>query len=245
MIRKGFCKRWIEWILKAVCGGRVAVNLNGELGYYFRSYKGLRQGNPLSPLLFNLVADGLSGILSKASTRGVIERVTPYLVEGGLTHLQYADDTVLFIKNSKQNIANLKFLLFCYEVVSRMKINYNKSEVFTLGISEVKDEEIASAFNCKLGHFPMKYLGLPISYKRLSKKELSFSASKVEKRLETWKCNQLSHDGRSILINSSLSSIPIYSMGFCWLHEGTHKRLDTARGRFFWEGVGNKEVSYG
>jgi hypothetical protein len=224
-----------------VCGGRVAVNLNGELGHYFRSYKGLRHGDPLSLLLFNLVADGLSSILSKASERGFIEGVTPHLVEGGLTHLQYADDTVLFIKNSKQNVANLKFLLFCYEEVSGMKINYNKSEVFTLGINEVEAGETANAFNCKLGHFPMKYLGLPISYKRLSKEELSFSATKVEKRLETWKCNQLSHGGRSILINSSLSSIPMYSMGFYWLHEGTHKRLDTARGRFFWEGVGNKK----
>ena len=85
----------------------------------------------------------------------------------------------------------------------------------------------------------MKYLGLPLSYKRLSKEELGVSASKVENRLETWKCDQLSHGGRSILINSSLSSIPMYSMGFYWLHDGTHKRLDTARGRFFWEGVGN------
>jgi hypothetical protein len=87
----------------------------------------------------------------------------------------------------------------------------------------------------------MKYLGLPISYKRLSKEELCTAAGKVETRLETWKCNQLSHGGRSILINSSISSIPMYSMGFYWLHEGTHKRIDTARGRFFWEGVGNKK----
>jgi len=233
MSRKGFSEKWIEWIMKVVCGGRVAVNLNGELGKYFRSYKGLRQGDPLSPLLFNLVADGLSGILSKASARGVIEGVTPHLVEGGLTHLQYADDTVLFIRNSKHSITNLKFLLFCYEEVSGMKINYNKSEVFALGINEVEAEGIAKVFNCKLGHFPMKYLGLPISFKRLSKEDLSFSANKVEKRLETWKCNQLSHGGRSILINSSLSSIPMYSMGFYWLYVGTYKRLDTTRGRFF------------
>jgi hypothetical protein len=82
---------------------------------------------------------------------------------------------------------------------------------------------------------------LPISYKRLKIDEMSDSAGKVEKRLETWKCNQLSHGGRAMLIDSSLTSIPMYSMGFYWLHEGTHKRFDTARGRFFWEGVGNKK----
>jgi len=67
MEKKVFCERWIDWIMKAVCGGRVAVNLNGELGHYFRSYKGLRQEDPLSPLLFNIIADGLSAMLVRAS----------------------------------------------------------------------------------------------------------------------------------------------------------------------------------
>ena len=64
--RKWFAGKWIEWIIKAVQGGRVAVNLNGEHGDYFRSYKGLRQGDMLSPLLFNLAGDALDVILSVA-----------------------------------------------------------------------------------------------------------------------------------------------------------------------------------
>jgi hypothetical protein len=184
MRNKGFCERWIDWTLKAVSGGRVAINLNGELGHYFRSYKGLRQGDPLSPLLFNIVADGLSAILNRAAERGVLQGVTPHLVDGGLTHLQYADDTVLFLENTQQNISNLKFLLCCFEEASGMKINYNKSEVFTIGIDEADAANVADAFNCKLRQFPMKYLGLPLSYKRLSKEELGMSAGKVEKRLE-------------------------------------------------------------
>jgi len=69
--------------MKAVSCGRVAVNLNGVLGQYFRSYKGLRQRDPLSPLLFNIVADGLLAILDRASEKGLLEGVTPHLVEGG------------------------------------------------------------------------------------------------------------------------------------------------------------------
>lgn len=72
----------------------------------------------------------------------------------------------------------------------------------------------------------MKYLGLPLSDKRLSRAELSDSLEKIEKRLHTWKCGHLSSMGKSILINSSLTSIPMYTMGFYWLYEGIHLRFD-------------------
>jgi len=67
--KKGFPDKWIAWVMLALSGGRVAINLNGELGKLFRRYKGVRQGDPLSPLLFNLVADALSGILIKAKNK--------------------------------------------------------------------------------------------------------------------------------------------------------------------------------
>lgn len=79
-MRKGFDKRWIEWIMTAVQGGRVAVDLNGELGSYSRSYKGLRQGDPLSPLPFNLVADALSEMLRTTGKRGVLQGLVSDLI---------------------------------------------------------------------------------------------------------------------------------------------------------------------
>ena len=82
---------------KAVRGGRVCIDLNGERGEFFRSYKGLRQGDPLSPLLFNLVADALSAMLSRACAAGIIQGLVPHRVDGGLSHLQYADDTVTLL----------------------------------------------------------------------------------------------------------------------------------------------------
>jgi hypothetical protein len=64
-------------------------------GPYFRTHRGLRQGDPLSPLLFNLAADALSFIMNKAKEKGFIGGVVPHLVAGGTTHLQYSDDTIL------------------------------------------------------------------------------------------------------------------------------------------------------
>jgi hypothetical protein len=106
-----------------------------------------------------LVADALLEILDKAKEKEVVHGLLPELVEGWLTHLQYADDTILFLQYSDLDIANLKFLLFCYEELSGMKINYAKSEVYTVGLSVEEGQKVADAFNCKLGTFRMKYLG--------------------------------------------------------------------------------------
>jgi len=77
LLRKNFSEKWIDLVISAVQGGKVAVNLNGEVGSYSRSYKGLRQGDPLSSLLFNLVDDALLEMLEKAQSRGVIHGVVP------------------------------------------------------------------------------------------------------------------------------------------------------------------------
>lgn len=156
--RKNFDEHWIGWILRVVQGGKVAVNLNGELGNYFRSFKSLRQGDLMSPLLFNLIADALSEILNTAKEKGLLTGLLPKIVEGGLTHLQYADDTILFVQNSEQDIINLKFLLFCYEEISGMKINYSKSEIFTVGMSEA-DSQSGTGFQLQTGGFPNDLIG--------------------------------------------------------------------------------------
>ena len=166
--RKGFVEKWIQWINEAVRDGRVCIDLNGDRGEFFRSYKGLKHGDPLSPLLFNLVADALSEMLSRACAAGIINGLVPNLVEGGLSHLQYADDTVILLQYSPEILKNIRLILSTYEVLSGMKINYEKSEILSIGL----DEDILLAANilgCKVGALPMRYLGMPVSSAKISK----------------------------------------------------------------------------
>jgi hypothetical protein len=86
----------------------------------------------------------------------------------------------------------------------------------------------------------MKYLGMPVSSMKISKAQLSYVSDKTEKRLGTWQCEYLSSGGKSILIDSCLSSIPMYTMGVYQLYEGNFQRLDSIRARFYWQGTSKK-----
>lgn len=91
-----------------VIGGSVGVNLNGEESNLFKPGKGLRQGDPISPLLFNLVGDVLTKMLQKGAGKGIIRGIAEEFREGGIISLQYADDTILFYRIEEGYTKNLK-----------------------------------------------------------------------------------------------------------------------------------------
>lgn len=112
---KGFHEQFIKWVMLSVKTGRVSININGNVGSYFRTYRGLRQRDPISLILFNIAADTLAYILDRAKLNGQLKGVVPHLVTGGLTHIQYADDTVILMACEEQSISHMKFLLYCFE----------------------------------------------------------------------------------------------------------------------------------
>jgi hypothetical protein len=105
--------------MQLVTGAQTAIQINGEIGPFFHNKRGVRQGDPISPLLFNFMADAFSSMIDAASRARQIKGVVSHLIQGGLTHLQYADDTILLLELDDNSLANLKFLLkFC--LVSRL-----------------------------------------------------------------------------------------------------------------------------
>jgi hypothetical protein len=133
---RNFDPLWINWIQKIVVGGSLGILVNGEESSFFKPGKGLRQGDPLSPLLFNLVGDGLAKMLDKAVSRGLVQGVLRDFKKGGIVSLQYADDTILFSKAEDSALENLKCILMWYEQLSGMKVNFHKSEILPMNLDK-------------------------------------------------------------------------------------------------------------
>jgi hypothetical protein len=239
MRAKRFPYKWVEMVMKTVVKGKVCVNVNGERSNFFRTFRGLRQGDPLSPLLFNIVADALSIMIDTGVKKNHITGVLSDILPGGISHIQYADDTIIMIDGSEKSILNLKTILYCFEWLSGLRINFHKSEVYVFGF-EKDEERRANMLNCALGSFPMKYLGIPVSDRRLKSSDVGFILEKMGKRLDPWKGKHLSKGGRLILTNSCLSSLPTYTMGFYLLPKDIHKKMDRIRSNFFWQGAEKK-----
>jgi hypothetical protein len=95
---KGFPIKWINWVMSIVREGRVCINVNGERSDYFRTYRGLRQRDTLFPLLFNIVADALGVMLQSAISKGQLSGMITDLIPGGVSRIQYANDTIIMIE---------------------------------------------------------------------------------------------------------------------------------------------------
>jgi hypothetical protein len=109
--------------------GSVGIRVNDDIGHYFQTLKGLRQGDPISPILFSIVADMLAILIARAKEDGQVGGLVPHLVDGGISILQYADDTILFMEHHLAKAVNMKLILAIFEQLSGLKINFNKSEL--------------------------------------------------------------------------------------------------------------------
>lgn len=104
--------------------------MNGSPTKKFTPDRGLRQGDPISPLLFNLVCEILSKILNKACSAGIINGVYLAVNEGNISHVQFTNDTLIFIKNSLHSLEGIQNILLCFQFVSGLKTNFSKNLKF-------------------------------------------------------------------------------------------------------------------
>lgn len=182
--------------------------LNGVPGKWIQCKKGLRQGDPLSPYLFIIVADLLQRLILDASTRGLLEH--PLFQD--LTHpvLQYADDTLIIVKADAAQLSCLKDILDQFSSYTGLSINFDKSTFVPIDIHHDTSRMLAAIFGCSVACFPQTYLGLPLTVTKLKQSELQSIIRAVEGYIPTWCGKALTPSWRTVLVNSVLSARVVY-----------------------------------
>ena len=127
MKHMGFDDKWLGWMNTIFGSGVSSVLLNGVPGRKFNCKCGVRQGDPLSPLIFVLAADLLQAAVNDAFTRGLLDLPLPRDRAGDFPVVQYADDTILVMQACPVQAARMKAILEDYATSIGLKINFQKS----------------------------------------------------------------------------------------------------------------------
>ena len=160
----GFGGRWRRWLKTYVTTVRFLVLVNGFPAGFFGSSRGLRQGDPLSPLLFLLIMEVLSHIMKKIEEGGLIQGFhvgSNNSTDIRISHLLFADDTILFCEASREQILSIRLVLICFQAFTGLKVNVGKSEIVPIGEAS-NIQTLTNILQCKVGNLPMTYLGMPL-----------------------------------------------------------------------------------
>ena len=208
----GFGLKWRGWIKACVSSVRFSVLVNGSPESFFGSSRGLRQGDPLSLLLFLSIMEVLSRLLKKTEDCNLIRGFHVGVMNSigvSISHLLFADDTILFCDASSEQLLSIRLMLSCFQAFTGLKVNVGKSEIVPIG--EVNNlDALANILHCRVGSLPMKYLGMPLGTSFKTASIWNPILEKMEKKLFGWKHLYLSKGGRLMLLNSTLSSLLTY-----------------------------------
>ncbi|XP_076953244.1 uncharacterized protein LOC143627270 [Bidens hawaiensis] len=150
MIQMGFLTRWRRWVNAIIVSARASVLVNGSRTREFQCTRGIRQGDPLSPLLFLIAMVGLSGILKEAVSKGFFHGIRVGHNGPTLSHFLYADDAVFLGEWNTTNAVNLKRILRVFHAVSGLKVNLNKCRVFGTKVDDGEVLGIARILHCRM-----------------------------------------------------------------------------------------------
>lgn len=228
---RGFDSKWIGWISTILNTGKISILLNGVPGRWFSCRRGLRQGDPLSPFLFIVVADVLQRLAFDCD-----DLRHPIVPDLSCPVLQYADDTLILVPATMTAIQALHGVLSAFSIATGLTINFHKSTFVPLHVDAAVANSLASVLGCSLSSFPQTYLGLPLSPTRLLVSDYAPLIAAFDKYLSGWRARLLSAGGRLVLTNAVLGSLAAYYMCSLKLPTTVLEMLDSRRRAFLWTG---------
>eukprot|EP00253_Pinus_taeda_P022819 PITA_22819 len=238
----GFKPDFISWIMGCITSVSFAVLINGVATPFFKGKRGLRQGCPLSPLLFLLVAEGLSQLIQKAKREGKVKGLE-VAVNMFISHILFVDNILAFSSGNMNKIKELKNILDLFVKATGVQINFRKYQLILEGLNRQEKAQISSFFPFDIHSMetPFKYLGFWLKPNAYKKKDWNWLITKIEAIITHWSYKWLSRAGRLPLIKSVLLAMPVYWAALTWVPKGILDKIRRICSRFLW--AGSKEDS--
>jgi hypothetical protein len=228
----GFSRRWMNWISILLSTASTKVLVNGRPGRRIAHARGLRQGDPISPMIFIIVMEVLNSLIREANQRSTLSP----LPGQGITHQAplYADDLVVLTAPMPNDLQCLSKILQLFAGASGLVTNFNKCVETPIHCNEETIAALHQVFSCIVSPFPGKYLGIPLSLRRLNRAVEQPVVDAIASRIPTWKSGLLTNAGRVLLTKDTLSAILVHLSIACCLSEWAIKQIHKQRRAFLW-----------
>ncbi|XP_026445198.1 uncharacterized protein LOC113345731 [Papaver somniferum] len=197
--RYGFSDWWCDWILNILNSSRIYVLVNSNPEGYFSIDRGLRQGDPLSPLIFVLIEDVLSRNITKLFREGAM---TTMVSRKGIspTHLFFADDIMIYCKGNMKSLRSLVALLGYYQRAYGQTVSRAKSKIYYGGGSLRRRATISEFLGMPIATFPDRYLGVKVMPGAVKYHHIANVVDKIKDQLAGWKGMMLYFQDRVMLV---------------------------------------------
>ena len=221
--------------MKCVTTVSYRIRVNGELSEMIKPERGLRQGDPLSPYLFLLCAEGFSALLSQAEGDGRLKGVKVCQRAPSVSHLLFADNSLILFRANGGDAQHLQGILDPYEESSGQMINKEKSAImFSPNTRRDVKEDVMRELSITKETMNERYLGLSVFVGNSKSKVFAYLKERIWSRIQGWKEKLLSRAGKEILIKAVAQAIPTFAMGCFDITKEICGQINTMICRYWW-----------
>jgi len=232
----GFHPKFCSWIIAILQSANISISINGAQHGYIKCNRGVRQGDPLSPLLFCLAEEVLSRGIKKLVDDGKVDLIKASRNANIPSHCFYADDLMVFCKGKMSSLEALKELFTRYVECSGQVMNLNKSFIFVGGVFDNRMNHMVQLLGFSMGSLPFTYLGAPIFKGKPKRVHFQPIADRVKLKLAKWKASLLSIAGRVQLVKSVIEGMLIHTMSIYSWPVSLLRELERWIKNFIWSG---------
>lgn len=233
LLKMGFSRWWVHLVLQTVTKVKYSI-IHGEheMGPII-PMRGIRQGDPLSPYLFIICAEGLSSLIRIFEQKQWIHGIKICRRAPSISHMLFADDSYCYCKADNTEATKVLELLNIYENASGQKVNIEKSSVFfSTNVIEYNRQSICLNLRMREADEHGKYLGLPNVIGRKKSVILGFLKDKVQSKIRSWDGKNLARSGKEVLVKSVVQTLPTYAMSVFLLPLEITKEIEKALSKF-------------